>query len=308
MRYVNYLTTRVDDRHLLAIGLGDWCAPYGARSPLIFTDSVISMDICRKAAFLHEVMGKKEQADFCSAVADRFRAAIRTHLIDHETMTAIGEGTPTPGCETSQAMALYYGIFDEEEIPAAHQVLLNKIHEQNDHLDTGVLGARVIFRVLSAHGDSDLAYEIMTKEDFPSYGNLVKCGFTALTESLGSGAAYENNSGIDSINHHFWGDISGWFISCICGIDLNPDATDIHHVEIAPRFVSALTHASAFHIAPDGKIEVKWERTGEDTLTLTVIVPEAMHGSIRFDKGWVCAKCGRSQAELKSGTYLLKRV
>ena len=82
------------------------------------------------------------QANFCREVANKFRAAVREHLIDWSNMTAVGTGTPTPGCETSQAMAIFYNIFTEEEKPAAYKVLLDKIHEQNDHLDTGVLGAR----------------------------------------------------------------------------------------------------------------------------------------------------------------------
>ena len=303
LRYVNYLTTRVDDRHLIAIGLGDWCAPFGPRSPLIFTDSVISMDICEKTAYLHEVCGKTAQAKFCREVAQQFRAAVREHLIDWTNMTAIGEGTPTPGCETSQAMAIYYNIFTEEEKPAAYKVLLEKIHEQNDHLDTGVLGARVIFHVLSAFGDSDLAYKIIVDPTYPSYGSFVARGETSLPEDFN-----RPDQHVNSLNHHFFGDISAWFIKCICGINYNPDANDLTRADITPHFVTALSDAKAYHVCPHGKIEVDWVRGDNDTVTLNITYPEGMHGRLVFPDGWVCAACGKTETDAKSGTFVLKRA
>ena len=81
-------------------------------------------------------------------IRDR-REAVRTHLLDRETMTFIG------GCQTSQAMGIYYDVLDEEEKPQAFQVLLEKIEEHREHIDCGVLGARVLFHVLSDFGEVD---------------------------------------------------------------------------------------------------------------------------------------------------------
>ena len=308
LRYVNYLTTRRDERGLIAIGLGDWCAPNGVRSPLEFTDSVISMDICEKTAFLFEQCGKPEQAAFCHTVADEFRDAVRKHLIDWNTMTAVGTGTPTPGSQTSQAMAIFYNVFTEEEKPTAFRVLLAKIHENNDHLDTGVLGARVIFHVLTAFGESDLAYKIIVDPTAPSYGNFVARGETSLPESFGEEREYApGRLSVDSRNHHFFGDVSGWFIKGICGINYNPTAADLHEIVIAPHFLTALTHAEGFHITPFGKVSVSWARNEDGTVTLKVEVPEELNGTIIFDRGWTCAECGKTEITAKSCTVVLKK-
>ncbi|MBR5221855.1 MAG: hypothetical protein IKV66_12785, partial [Clostridia bacterium] len=261
----------------------------------------ISMDICEKTAYLHEVCGMTAQANFCREVANKFRAAVREHLIDWSNMTAVGTGTPTPGCETSQAMAIFYNIFTEEEKPAAYKVLLDKIHEQNDHLDTGVLGARVIFHVLTAFGDSDLAYKIITDPTYPSYGSFVVRGETALPEDFS-----REDQGVNSRNHHFFGDISAWFIKAICGINYNPDADDLTRADITPHFVTDLSHAEACHECPMGKIAVKWERTDDNTVKLDVTYPEGLHGKLIFD-GWTCV-CGKKETDAKSGTFVLKRA
>ena len=120
---------------------------------------------------------------------------------------------------------------------AAFAVLEKIIHEQNDRLDTGVLGGRVIFRVLSQFGKSDLALHMITAPGFPSYANWIERGATTLWEwFLETDTSY-------SKNHHFWGDISAWFIECLAGIEYNPDTDDLKKVNIRPAFVSELSDA-----------------------------------------------------------------
>ena len=301
-RYMNYIVSITDARGLVCLGLGDWCAPYGVRSPLLFTTSVVCMDLCRKAAFLFNAFGRSAQATFCQNQAENFRNAIRRHLIDWSTHTAVGCDSPHTGSQTSQAMAIYYDVFTEDEKPAAFRVLLEKIREENDHLDTGVLGARVIFFVLSQFGHSDLARKIMVDPTYPSYGEWVARGETALCEDFNR---YDMN--ISSLNHHFWGSISAWFIQCIAGIHFNPNADDIHRADITPHFITGLTHAQAHHICPDGKIEVCWQRTGEKTIELTVAIPQGIHGNLILEKEWADAR-GRSVLALESRTYQLKML
>ena len=294
VRYADYLTTRVDEKGLLAIGLGDWCAPYNRffpsyqyRAPLCFTDSVIAMDICEKTAFLLDKVGMTEEAKHVSEIAANFKAAVRNNLIDFDTMTAIGIGTATPGAQTSQAMAIFYNIFTEEEKPEAIKVLIRKLKEESDHLDTGVLGARVIFHVLSDNGYADYAYRVLTDPVFPSYGEIARRDDTAFPENF---MPLDYSWGAASLNHHFLGDVSGWFIKAIAGINLNPDAENIHYVKIAPHFITALDNAEAYHIAPDGRIEVKWVRVSENEITLTLTVPDAMTFDLALTDGWRVAE------------------
>jgi alpha-L-rhamnosidase len=260
------------------------------------------MDLCRKAAFLFKEFDRPAQAAFCQTQAENLRAAIRRHLIDWSNYTAVGCNSPHTGSQTSQAMAIYYDVFTEEEKPAAFRVLLEKIREENDHLDTGVLGARVIFFVLSQFGHSDLAHKIMVDPTYPSYGEWVARGETALCEDFNR---YDMQ--INSLNHHFWGSISAWFIQCIAGIHFNPNADDIHRADITPHFITGLDHAQAHHISPDGKIEVIWQRTGEKAVELTVTVPEGIHGDLILEKEWADTH-GRSVLPIESRTYQLKML
>ena len=123
---------------------------------------------------------------------------------------------------------------------------------------------------------------MITQESEPSYGSIVKRGFTSLPERFETPDAKYPHA---SFNHHFFGDVSAWFIKSVCGINLNPDANDIHFVRIAPHFLSALDHAKAYHIAPDGKISVEWTKKSDRT-ELTLDVPASMKFEFLPDLGW----------------------
>ena len=207
------------------------------------------------------------------------------------------------GSQTSQAMAIYYNIFTEDEKPAAFRVLLEKIKEENDHLDTGVLGARVIFFVLSQFGHSVLAHKIMVDPVAPSYGHWVARGETSLCEDI---LPFEQCR--SSLNHHFWGSISAWFIQCIAGIHFNPNADNLNRVDITPHFVTGLSQAEAYHIAPGGKITVAWQRTGEKTVELTLTVPQGMRGNLILESNWMDEKTRQPVAPVESRTYHLKMI
>jgi alpha-L-rhamnosidase len=296
-RYVHYLTTRMDANGLIAIGLGDWCSPDhpNHKAPLVLTDSITSFDICTKAAFLFDVLGMDLQRDFCAEVGKRLRSAIRARLIDYSAMTAAGN------CQTSQAMTIFYDIFEPCEKQQAFQVLLNQIRERGNHIDTGILGARVIFHVLSAFGYSDLAYEMITVPTAPSYGEWVARGETSLPESFAADPLRK-----DSGNHHFFGDISSWFIQSIAGIRLNPYRCNINEVNIEPHFIEKLAEARAYHEAPAGKIAVEWKRE-RDRVKLCVSVPDSMTGRIRLQNTYMFSD-GHSEKGLESGTHEYKVV
>lgn len=292
IRYLGYLRTRCDERGLLAIGLGDWChvgrSPTDPKAPLAVTDTVISMDIAEKMAEMLRAVGMTAEEAFAREEARRYREAVRTHLIDFDSMTAEGD------CQTSQAMCLYYGIFEKAEEEAAFLRLLEMIRAADDHMDVGVLGGRVIFHVLSRFGHSDLALRMITREDYPSYGNWVKRGATTLWEVF-------LPDSVSSRNHHFWGDISAWFMKCVAGLRLNPTGRNVNELAVTPSFPAALTDASAYHIAPAGRIAVSWRREGEEIL-LALEVPEGITATAELPEGYRFGDGGRT-ARVVSGEY-----
>ena len=279
LRYLQYARTKRDERGLVAYGLGDWVDPFKRingkiASPLHFTDSAVILDYAQKAAFLFDVIGMENEANYARALARDMRASIREHLIDPDTLTVEGS------CQTSQALALAYGIFDEDEIPAAQKKLVEIIHRDGDINTCGMLGLRYVFHELSRAGETDLAVKIITSTERSCYGSWLKLGATALLENF---PFPEIGKDICSQNHHFLGDFVSWQIRELGGIKINPTVTDHTSFEISPKFAKSLTHAEAtFLSAAREKLSTSWKRENGQ-ITLKVTVPSDMHGTVLLD-------------------------
>lgn len=294
IKYISYLVKRRDSDGLLHFGLGDWLPPHDPiKAPVELTDTVAGYESARKAAILYSALGMEDEASFCRKTADEFRSAMRLHLLDREKCIAAGN------CQTSQAMFLFYNIFDKNEREKAACELKRMVEETNGHIDCGCLGARVIFRALAENGMIDLAYRMLTYTDAPSYGEWVVRGDTTAAEDF-----YSPDDPVSSRNHHFLGDISAFFIDTIAGIKINPDLKGAFTCKIAPCLPAALEKAEAFHIAPFGRISVSVKKAA-DIAVMKVQAPYEMCGEIYAPAGYFFK--GKEALPLRSGTYIAEK-
>ena len=120
-------------------------------------------------------------------------------------------------------MAVFYDIFSDAEKPRAVEKLIDLIHNENDSFDCGILGLRVIFYVLSAYGRTDIAYRMITKEEFPSYGYEIAHGATSVWEDF-----RRVDDAPISRNHHFFCDYISWFIE-------EPDRSECQPLQKKPQ-------------------------------------------------------------------------
>lgn len=297
MRYLNYLLSRLDEKGLMEIGLGDWCPPGvqedAFETPLVVTDTILTFDIAQKAAFVYGVLEQEPQRQFALALADKVKAAFRANLLDKQSGAVLGN------TQTGQAMAIYYRLLTEEEKTKAFRLLLKYIEAADGHFNTGVLGGRVIYRVLAENGEIDLAYNMIVRPDYPSYGNWVKCGATTLWESF-----QPENGRVLSLNHHFWGDISAWFYTYLAGLRMNPTGRDVTNIDIKPLFPERLDCVSAYHDTVCGRIAVNWERVCEQRICLKITADQKLHGRIILPEGYTFPD-GNTEIPLLSGDYCI---
>ncbi len=298
LRYVAYLAAERESDGLIHFGLGDWLQPgKGAGDPVApvrLTSSVIAMYIAGKTADLFGALGLALQERFARELAQELRQAIRDNLVDFGTMTAL------PRCQTAQAICLYYGVFSESERVRAGEVLVDLIHEADDHFDCGMIGMRVIFHVLSLLGQGALAYQMITRTDYPSYGMFVRRGLTSLPEDF---MEDKDHDYANSLNHHFFGDIVSWFLQRVVGIHVNPRGLSPDHVDITPDFLAALDQAQGYYTAPAGKVSVSWTKA-ESRATLTVEAPENVTGNIRLPNDWVFTDEEHPRSSLNNANFI----
>lgn len=299
MRYLFYMTTKRDERGLVAFGLGDWIDPNEEKdgkvaSPLEFTCSAGCYDIASKAGFLFEEIDCMAEKNYAFALAEEFRSAIRIHLIDPQTKVVAGE------CQTSQAMAMEVGLFDRNELEEAGKRLVEIIHRDGDINACGMIGLRYIFHALTRLGQTNLAYKIITCRHPHCYGYWVENGATTMRESFKS----LEHPAMDSQNHHFLGDVSSWMIQELAGIKPNPQANDTAEFEISPHFVEDLTYAEGYYDSMYGRIYSRWERVAVG-IRLMIEIPSGMWGNVVMEDGWQFVD-GRRQIEISEGKYYLE--
>ena len=296
-RSLRFLAEKRDARGLIDFGYGgEWCQAGRdcidrPKTPAAFTSTVVTMDLCDKAAQLFDALGQADEAAYARRVRDGLRASARKYLLNLDTLCAAAR------CQTAQAMALYYGLFEPGEAPAAFGHLLELIDENGGRFDCGVQGLRIIFHVLSRFGRSDLALRMIVGPGFPSYGYWIAHGATTLWELFFPIGCVQS-----SCNHHFTGDVASWFLRALAGIQLNPYGEDPREVRVAPSFVDGLSFASGAVETVAGAVRVSWRREGGDVI-LDAVIPEGVRAELRLEPGWQTDE-GYTVCPLKGETRL----
>ncbi len=272
LSYLDYIRNRRNEKGILEFGLGDWVPvdkpAAGYTAPLGFTDTVMTYQMCRMAAEMFEAVGQELNRSYVQSFGEELYQAIRREYVDENTMLIKSR------CQTAQAMGIYYDIFKENEKPAAFQQLLAIIHDCGDKIDAGFLGFRVIFHVLSQFGESQLAWDMITRKEYPSYGWYMENGYTTLPEQFYWGEQTSENSR----NHHFLGDVVQWFMRYPAGLQVE----NYHKVIIKPSFLEGLDFAEASHTLPAGEVKVSWKRF-DGKICLDVSCPKDVECDIKIE-------------------------
>src|ERR1039458_5696679 len=106
--------------------------------------------------------------------------------------------------------AVLLGIAPPEVRPAVMKNLEDTILTKNTgHFDSGMHGTYFLIKELMEADRNDLIYQMTEKEDFPSWGNMLKLGATTSWESWSGGSSHIHDTLIS---------IGAWFIEGIGGI------------------------------------------------------------------------------------------
>jgi alpha-L-rhamnosidase len=254
-RYVDYLSTRATN-DIVNIGLNDW-APFKTQTPADITDTAYYYRDTLVVALAASLLGKTDDAAQYTARAEQIKKSF------NEKFFNAADGTYGNGSQTSLSCALYQGLVEPENQERVLQNLVASVAKQNGHIDTGILGAKYILNTLTDHGRADVAYQMASQKDLPSWGWWIEQGATTL---------WEQWNGAESRNHIMFGDISAWFYKALAGINADPAAPGFKHFLIRPQPVGDLTFARAKYESIHGEIVSDW-KIKRGKFILHVVVP-----------------------------------
>ena len=166
-RYVDYLTTRAEG-HIVKIGLGDW-APVKTTTPEALTSTGFYYVDALITARTADILGHTEDAQKYQALAEQIKDAFQKTFYK-------GDGIYDAGSQTALSFPLFCDMVPQDERAKVVAKLVENLKAQNYHIDTGILGAKAIYNVLSENGQHETAYRMLTETTTPSYGNWIRAG------------------------------------------------------------------------------------------------------------------------------------
>ena len=293
MRYFDFISAVTNADGLVDFGLGDWCEAETEQSqdystPVQYTNALTLLDMANKTLYMLGGQSGEvtQQTAKVGAVKETFLQNFRKNYVKN--------GRITVQTQTALAMAITSGALTDDEQALAHTDLLRLLKARNCRFKVGVIGAKHLFDALTMFGDTDIAVRSIVGPDYPSYGYMLANGATTLWEAFyklrDDGAMWRSNGQkLDSLNHHFWGSVVGWFYRVIGGLDVR----SANEVMVTMPQTQLITCAETSYANGDKRITVAWRRNGtNDTLTVRNV---GFVGKIRLPEGEIPLQQGDNE-------------
>lgn len=253
---------------------GDWLQPHQAKESKKRGDT--SKKLIGTAFFAHaaqltakaaEVLNFKAEQEKYQKLYETVATAFENEFFDENGMVKNSRAT-----QTAYLLALNFDLLSTDNQIKAKEHLLAEIERADNHLRTGFLGTPLLPKVLDDMGRTDLMYEILFKETYPSWFYSINQGATTMWERWNSYSKSEgyNPESMNSLNHYAYGAVGEWMYERIGGIQ--PLEPGYKKIRIAPLPGGGLTSAMATYDSPYGHIKSAW-KIEDGTFYLETIIP-----------------------------------
>ncbi len=272
--YVEYIRNKAGDSYLWKGGsvFGDWLFYKSMRQTesdgYTSPDMIATMFYAYSTKILAQtaaVLGKTADEQFYNELFEKIKAAFNKNYV-----TATGRIASES--QTSYVLALQFGLLSKEMEPIAAQYLVDDIKGRGNHLATGFLGTPYLCHVLTANGHTEVAYNLLLQESYPSWLYPVKMGATTIWERWDGQKTDSTfqDVGMNSFNHYAYGAVGDWMYRVAAGIEIG--APGYKHIVIQPHTNKKLHFAKASFESSYGLISSGWE-VKDGKLIVRVTVP-----------------------------------
>ncbi|WP_194774523.1 glycoside hydrolase family 78 protein [Pararhodonellum marinum] len=299
------------EKNLLELGgFGDWVAVEQTPSEPI--GSAYYFYSTKLLAQMAEVLDKKDEAERLYELSEKIRIAFNEkHLNKDKQYWA--------DTQTAHVLPLSFGIAPLEDTPEIIENLTDNIYARDVQVTTGFLGTQYILPVLSQNNHHELAYQLVDKRSYPSWGYMIAQGATTIWELWNSD---KQGAEMNSRNHYAYGTVGEWLYAYLGGIRINENSPGFKKFDIAPLPAGDLEWVKTSYDSPYGKITSNWikkdsqfivEVTVPANTTGTVSIPTKNLDELREagepvsenpDFSNFVFNDGLAQFEVKSGSYI----
>lgn len=276
---------------------GDWVAldaqegSYFGATPNEYVSAVyylVSTQILYRAA---QVVG--EETDYCT-----YQKLYEKNLEDFRRRYFTEEGRLNIDTQTAVVLALYFKLAPKEYTAGLVEQLKNLLDKYKGHLVTGFVGTPYICFALSENGAEKGAYDLLKREDMPSWLYQITKGATTIWEHWDGlkedGTLWDPH--MNSFNHYAYGAIGDWMYKVLLGVREDSDAPGYRHFSVCPYIPENLEHVKGSYTSVYGEIAVSWKQR-EGKVYLDVLIPVNTTADIGLHN------IGIQDKNVGSGTY-----
>ena len=265
-RYIEYLKANSKELIRPDQGYGDW----------LNVDEATPRDVMGTAYFAYVthllskmagIIGRGEDAKGYFSLFEDIRQAFVDTFVS-------SNGYIKGDTQTCYVLALKMELLPDKLRPLAAKRLVEKIGERDGHLSTGFVGVSYLLPVLTDYGYLDIAYDLLTKDTYPSWGYSIKNGATTIWERWNSYTLEDGfgDVGMNSFNHYSLGSVGEWMYRYMLGIEVHPDHPGYKHIIIQPHIGGGFTWARGTYESLYGRIASHWA-LDNGRLNLKVEIP-----------------------------------
>jgi alpha-L-rhamnosidase len=270
-KYVDFLSSNAKN-NILSVGskYGDWCPPMcivSKRTPLELVSTWYYYHDTSLFLKIAKILGNNDDFHSYTEKAEQIKDDFNKEFLMRTYKYIKVSFTDGAISQTSNVLPLYLNMVPENKEKSILNYLVEAISGHYDyHVDTGIVGTRYIFEVLTDNGYPDIAYKMITQTSFPGYGYMINEGATTLWERWEK----LESSGMNSHNHIMLGSVDTWFYNTLAGIrSLTPGWGKIR---IKPFIPEDMNFAQAKLNTIKGMVYNAWEKR-DLTIRFTTVIP-----------------------------------
>ena len=279
----NFLADNEPDMRLIfkkGLQLGDWLAP-GEDIPqnmqkAEWTSTAYWAQSVKLVSRTAGILGRADDSEKYRKLFETIREAFRRRFVR--------DGHIVNGFQSIYALAICFGLLNEEETRLAAEDLVRDVRARGNHLATGFVGTPYLLFALSDTGHTDTAWDLLLQDTYPSWLYPVKVGATSIWErwdSLKADGTINTAGDMVSFNHYSYGAVGDFLYRRVCGLEATE--AGYRRFRVAPK-PGRLAWAETRHVCPCGEIAVHWELK-DNVFKVSVTVPEGTEAEIILPDG-----------------------
>lgn len=222
-------------------------------------------------------VGQDAAAADYAELSERVRQAWQREFLDEA-------GAVRPPTQANCVRALTFDLVEPQARASVAAQLAALVRDNGTHLSTGFLATPDLLPALADNGYSDLAFELLQQDTWPSWLGMIDQGATTMWERWEGwqpdGLPHESH------NHFSKGAVISFLHRSVAGIRPRLDSPGYRRFEVRPLLGGGITSATGRLDSPYGRIESSWRREGA-RFSIDVTVPSGTSCTLTLPEGSV---------------------